>query len=291
MLYVADSEGSSIRAVPFDPRQPVVTVVGTQWSPIGRLFLFGDVDGGGQLVRLQHALGVAYHDGKLYVADTYNNKIKVVDPVQKTSTTLVGLHKPGSSDDPPQFDEPAGLSYAAGKLYVADTNNHAIRTIDLESDNQVKTLEIAGLEPPADPQAQTKPSFPDAEQIKLPAAQLKPDGGKVRLRVELSLPAGYKINPIAPLRYLIESDDAGGPVDRQVLGVLQKVKEPAASFDIELPATASDKTETLSVSLAYYYCQHGSEGLCKAGSVVWSLPVSVTDAGEPSVTLPVEVKD
>ena len=44
-LYVADSEGSSIRAVPFDPRKRVKTVVGTSRLDFGRLFVFGDVDG------------------------------------------------------------------------------------------------------------------------------------------------------------------------------------------------------------------------------------------------------
>ena len=34
---------------------------------------------------------------------------------------------------PPTFDEPAGLSHADGKLYVADTNNHAIRVLDLNA--------------------------------------------------------------------------------------------------------------------------------------------------------------
>ena len=78
-LYVADSEGSSIRAVPFDPRQPVRTVVGTAQLPQARLFTFGDRDGAREQVLLQHPLGVVHHDGVLYVADTYNNKIKAVD--------------------------------------------------------------------------------------------------------------------------------------------------------------------------------------------------------------------
>jgi hypothetical protein len=37
----------------------------------------------------------------------------------------------------------------AGKtLYVADTNNHAIRTVDLDT-RKVATLELTGLTPPA----------------------------------------------------------------------------------------------------------------------------------------------
>jgi sugar lactone lactonase YvrE len=143
-LYVADSEGSAIRAVPFDPSKEVETIVGTQ----GSLFTFGDVDGGAGDARLQHALGIVYHEGVLYVADTYNNKIKVIDPKARTSRTLVGTGKPGKTDSPAAFDEPAGISYAAGKLYVADTNNHLIRTVDLKT-RVVKTLTIDGLTSPA----------------------------------------------------------------------------------------------------------------------------------------------
>jgi len=290
-IYVADSEGSSIRAVPFDTKLPVQTAIGTAWAPNGRLFLFGDVDGQGQQVRLQHALGVLWHEGQLFVADTYNNKIKVVDPRRGASTTLVGTGEPGKADDPAEFDEPAGLAYAAGKLYVADTNNHAIRTVDVKT-KEVKTLEIANLEPPQKPQEPSKPGFPGAQEVALPAATLKATDGKVRLSVDLKLPEGYKINPVAPLRYLVESESEKGPIDRQTLGKMTKVEKPSAQFEIELPAMAAAEAETLKVSLGYYYCQDGSEGLCKAGSVAWKLPLTVSaDAGEASATLPLVVTE
>ena len=147
-LYVADAEGSSIRAVPFDHNKKVRTVVGTAHLPDARLFTFGDVDGPAYQVKLQHPLGIVYHEGKLYIADTYNNKIKVVDPIHGDTQTLAGTGAADYSENPPAFNNPSGLSTAGGKLYVADTNNHAIRVIDLDKDNKVSTLEIAGLKPP-----------------------------------------------------------------------------------------------------------------------------------------------
>ena len=148
-LFVADSEGSSIRAVPLAPGKEVRTVVGTDHLPFGqRLFAFGDVDGPKLQARFQHCLEVVYVNGQIYVADTYNHKIKVVDARTGDTKTLAGTGQPGTSDDPPQFYEPAGLAYADGKLYVADTNNHLIRTIDLAS-GKVATLVIEGLMPPA----------------------------------------------------------------------------------------------------------------------------------------------
>ncbi len=147
-LYVADSEGSSIRAIPFDIQQSVRTVVGTAKLATARLFTFGDVDGVGPNVLLQHPLGIACYDGKLYVADTYNNKIKVVDPATGDTQTIAGTATPGHSDDPAAFDQPGGIAAALGKLYVADTNNHLIRVIDLNAGNSVSTLKISGLKAP-----------------------------------------------------------------------------------------------------------------------------------------------
>jgi DNA-binding beta-propeller fold protein YncE len=145
---VADSEGSTVRAVPFDANGKVETLVGLT----GTLFDFGDTDGSGRDVRLQHPLDVAWADGKLYVADTYNNKIKVMDVERRTCRTLAGTGKAGNADGDKgaaaAFNEPAGISAAGGKLYVADTNSHLIRVIDLSGTNGVTTLKIDGLAPP-----------------------------------------------------------------------------------------------------------------------------------------------
>jgi DNA-binding beta-propeller fold protein YncE len=135
-LYVADSEVSAVRSVSLDKAGNVDTLVGKG------LFVFGDEDGEGEAVRLQHALGVVYHEGKLYVADTYNSKLKVLDPATKKCTTFLG----GGSGADRMFNEPAGLSFANGKLYVADTNAHRVRVVELAT-KQVSTLRLQGVDP------------------------------------------------------------------------------------------------------------------------------------------------
>ena len=143
-LYVADAESNVIRALELPPANTVTTLAG------GDLFKFGDEDGTGDAVRLQHPLGVALHAGRVFIADTYNHKIKMLDPASRKVTTLAGTGKPGHVDGPgarAQFFEPGGLSVAGNTLYVADTNNHAIRAIDLET-KQVGTLSLDGLSPP-----------------------------------------------------------------------------------------------------------------------------------------------
>lgn len=142
-LYVADSEISAIRAVPFDVNGKVSTIVGEG------LFEFGDVDGQAEKVRLQHALGVAYKDGTLWIADTYNSKIKKIDPVKRTCESYLG------GEGTKLFSEPGGLSFAGDKLYVADTNNHRIQVVDTKT-KTTTTLPLRGVEPPAAPPAVQK---------------------------------------------------------------------------------------------------------------------------------------
>ena len=144
-LYVADAESNAIRAVTLPPDNTVTTVAG------GDLFEFGDADGRGDAVRLQHPLAVAVHDGRVIIADTYNHKIKILDPGSGTVSTLAGTGVPGHADGNAaraQFHEPGGVSVAGDIVFVADTNNHVIRAIDLRS-SSVSTLSIEGLAPPA----------------------------------------------------------------------------------------------------------------------------------------------
>jgi len=65
---------------------------------------------------------------------------------------LAGTGKPGNADGvnggTATFNEPAGISTAGGKLYVADTNSHLIRVVDLAGTNRVTTLKNDGLTPP-----------------------------------------------------------------------------------------------------------------------------------------------
>jgi hypothetical protein len=282
-LYVADSEGSSIRAVPFDATKATETIVGTAHLDSGRLFHFGDKDGEGAAVLLQHVLGVVFHDGLLYIADTYNNKVKVVDPKRRTAKTIAG-----KKDDTTVFDEPAGISYAAGKLYVADTNNHRIRTVDLANGNRVATLTVAGLTPPTAPKTAGRPSFSGMTPIKVAEAVVAPRDGAITLDVRLKLPAGWKINPLAAPSYYVEASGPSGPIDRAKLATTsQTISKPTESFSIAVPTTADRGQETLQVLVSYYYCQEGDAGLCKVGSVAWTVPIRL-DAKAKTGSLPLE---
>ena len=140
LLYFADSETSSVRSADVSPMGAVKTLVGEG------LFTFGDVDGMGDDVRLQHPIGLDLYDGALWITDSYNNKIKSLDPGSRLCRSVFGSGEVGDADGTgahAEFYEPGGVSAHDGKLYIADTNNHAIRVADLES-KQVTTLDIRG---------------------------------------------------------------------------------------------------------------------------------------------------
>lgn len=123
-LFIADSETSSIRSINLETAQ-VKTICGG-----GDLYNFGDVDGIGETARLQHCLGVEFVEN-LWIADTYNHKIKRVNADGFCQTVFSGA-----------FSEPSGISATETHLFVADTNHHAIQKIDLN------TLEISSIDFP-----------------------------------------------------------------------------------------------------------------------------------------------
>ena len=140
-IFFTDSETSAVRSASVSGDGDVSTIAGQH------LFTFGDVDGVGDEVRLQHPLGIDAHDGALLIADTYNNKIKLIEPESRRAVSILGGGEVGHDDGAgpaATFHEPGGLSVANGRLYVADTNNHAIRVADIES-REVETLELTGV--------------------------------------------------------------------------------------------------------------------------------------------------
>jgi thiol-disulfide isomerase/thioredoxin len=139
-LYIACAEAQGVRQIDL-AADSVSTLAGTG------LFDFGDVDGGPSDALLQHCQGISAGDGTVYVADTYNNKIKEIDLESGLVTTLAGSGERGNLDGPAdraRLTQPAGLSLDGGTLYIADTGNHAVRSLDLH-DRHVRTIRVTGL--------------------------------------------------------------------------------------------------------------------------------------------------
>jgi len=267
-LYVADSESNIIRAIDILGGK-VKTLVG------GDLFEFGDVDSTGDEVRLQHPLGLVRLGDKVLIADTYNHKIKELDPQAFRVKTLLGTGKPGQSDGTkPSFYEPGGLTVANDQLFIADTNNHAIRVVDLKT-KQTRTLMINGLMPPVqNTETTATDSVPNAEQIKVVAQQLKA-GSNGTLVINVELPAGYHLNPAAPQRYKVSVDN-GNTVS------IDEKNAAKSSKDLKLPlripfSAVSPGTTKVKAQATLFYCREDNTGTCRIKTLVWEVPVEVSD--------------
>ncbi len=278
-LYVADSESNIIRAIDIAGGQ-VETLVG------GDLFDFGDVDGKGDDVRLQHPLGIVALDDKVLIADTYNHKIKELDPDKRSVKTFLGAGKPGQVDGrEARFYEPGGLSTANGKLYIADTNNHAIRVVDLKT-RETTTLQIRGLEPPAAlVQSAIDEEGPNAQEIKIATQQLRGDSnGELVINVEL--PTGYHLNPSAAQRYRVSVETGEkqlGLISASILGVIgrdQSVFQTSKNLQLPLriPFHAFDTgAAELRLQLTLFYCREDNTGTCRIKTLSWHVPVEVVN--------------
>ena len=112
-ILIADSEISSVRVIDLED-STVKTIVGRG------LFDFGDEEGPPDKVLLQHPLDVAVGPGTIYVADSYNNKIKGIAFGSMETRTLFGNGDPGT------LHEPGGLAVDGDSVVIADTNNHRV---------------------------------------------------------------------------------------------------------------------------------------------------------------------
>ena len=273
-LFVSDAESNIIRAIDLAANGEVKTLVG------GDLFDFGDKDGRGNDVRLQHPLGLARWNRKLLIADTYNHKIKVLDPIARTVSSFAGTGKPGQADGvAPSFYEPGGLAVASDKLYVADTNNHAIRVVDLKT-KQTKTLAMKGLQPPQSAETESGEAQPNQEEIKL--APQKVRRGDISILVNVQLPPGYHLNPMAPHRYRISIDGGSTLLSIDSQNSARALKNPMLPIRIPARATAPGRADVVAL-FTFVYCREDNTGVCRIKSLQWKVPVEITsEANAPA---------
>lgn len=263
LLFVADSETSSIRQIDIMEGE-VSTLAGLD------LFEFGDLDGTGDMVRLQHPLGVAYSDDALYIADTYNSKVKRLDLSTGEVRTVAGTGTAGNADGAPgALYEPGGLSLAGNTLYIADTNNHAIRRLDLMT-GVLSTLPINDTRDTG----QAGEFFPALETVSVPPQTVAADA-PATLAITLALPPEHHLNLEAPNGQYLRVDG-------------EKITLPAPTvidntLTVPLAALAVG-THDLQYTLTLYYCREGNEAACTLRSLQWQ--VLVTANGTTAHTIP-----
>ncbi|KAM3377972.1 protein SUPPRESSOR OF QUENCHING 1, chloroplastic [Capsicum galapagoense] len=287
--YIADSESSSIRAVDLRTGGSRSLAGG---DPVfaENLFRFGDHDGIGSEVLLQHPLGVLYgKDGQIYIADSYNHKIKKLDPDSKRVTTLAGVGQAGFKDGAAvaaQFSEPSGVVEAEnGRLYIADTNNSMIRYLDLnKSEAEVVTLELKGVQPPVRSKSLKRlrrRSGADTQTVVVNGGSS--NEGTLNLRI--SVPEGYHFSKEAQSKFSIDVD----PDNAAEVDPLEGNLSPEGSAVVHFRRTSASSS-TGRVYCKVYYCKE--DEVCLYQSLTFQVPFQEVnpDSAPAMITLPFDVK-
>lgn len=194
-VFIADSESSSIRKMSLVAGK-VSAVVGGANNPMN-LFAYGDVDGEKYQARLQHPLGVAHHplsSSTVFVADTFNNKIKKVNTQSNKIQTLAIVDDTGV---PFRFNEPSGLCATPDglHLFVLNTNSHEIVKINLAKLRATKF----NLQWPSERVHTSHGPPANIPMVLVPNGRMFQRGvGRFELPIALNLHEGVKLTPDAP---------------------------------------------------------------------------------------------
>ncbi len=144
-LYIADSNNNVVRKVTPAPNLVITTVAGN-----GTAGFKGD-GGTPQFAELSHPRGVVVdNQGNVYIADSLNNRVRVVSPNGATIYTVVGsgagaLYGDGGPALQAGINGPSGLSFdSSGNLIISDTNDNAIRKVVLTSGGGAKPAILSG---------------------------------------------------------------------------------------------------------------------------------------------------
>ncbi|RVW97813.1 Protein suppressor of QUENCHING 1, chloroplastic [Vitis vinifera] len=269
-VYIADSESSSIRALDLKTGGSRLLAGGdTVFSD--NLFRFGDHDGVGSEVLLQHPLGVSCgKDGQIYVADSYNHKIKKLDPATGRVSTLAGTGKAGFKDGralAAQLSEPSGIvEVENGVLFIADTNNSVIRYLDLKKkEADLVTLELKGVQPPIPKSRSLKRlrrrSSADTQTITADGTS----SNEGNLYIRISVPEGYHFSKEAQSKFSIETE----PETTMVIAPLDGILSPGGFATLHF-RRSSPSAFMARVNCKVYYCKE--DEVCLYQSVAFEVP-------------------
>ena len=270
-LWFTDPEASAVRSIELGSNGQLTTLIGEG------LFSWGDTVGASEAPKLQHAVGIELLGGDLYVADTYNHRIKVIDSQSTNSRVVAGNGEPGLTDGfggAAQLDEPSGLSGADGTLFIADTNNHRIRTLDIAT-GELTTLKFSNQQSAA----LLRRTAAD-EIVTFPLQTVSP--GTLDLTVELFVPTAYEFNSDGTFVLEIEIQNASmsriegrssyqaqGPTMPQQFSLIIEEEE-----DLRIQADAT-----------VFYCPARNATFCLLRHVQLAVPIAVEGSGVKNISL------
>ena len=103
--------------------------------------------------------------------------------------------------------------------------------------------------------------------------------GQGRLKVQVEIPAPYKLNPGSPLEYQVNMENILQEPRKRVT-----VKD--GQFPLQIPLTLVPGQTEIRVAVSFVYCREGDAGVCIIKSLRWIIPANVTHDGDTELQLP-----
>ena len=237
-LIVADTGNNRIRRIPLDGETS--RLIG-ETSTAGGDGTAGYADGPANKAQFNGPIGVTVDArGNIYVADSYNDRIRMITPEGQVST-VAGAGTPGYADgdrNTALFDTPSGIAVAGdGSLIVADTGNDRLRKISPEGN--VTTLPVNDLSNPIGIAITHDNVLYVTELDGSRVVQITPDGATHVVATGFNQPAGLAVVPSGDGLPQLVVADSGNYVVRKL--------EPAPSVAVPAPNNPRPKltNETL----------------------------------------------
>jgi DNA-binding beta-propeller fold protein YncE len=268
-IFTTDSSSGSLKSVVSDFPSKVKILIGNKARDVG------DIDGESLKARLQFPKGIYARDNLVYIADSLNHKIKVFDLKRKIVSTLAGSGKQGSLNSnlmESTFHEPSSVYLYGSELFVADTNNHCIRIINVNS-NKVTTFYIR-MEPELVMEnkkkiAPLKDSFPHKSIFLSP--------GILTLKLRIAISKKYVWDPNGGFFFKIQSSN---PDVLDFKDNDTKVFENFTGQTEFFPSQNKEGSTEITINSIIYFCSKTNLSLCYYKKFNTTSIVKITPGGK-----------
>lgn len=214
-------------------------------------------------------------DNFVYVADTYNHKIKRIDATTNHCETFNIVEE---SENLMVFNEPGGLCLnPTGEcLYVANTNNHSIDLVDLKTmiSKPLKISFNANLVPERNV---------DDQNVKLSTVKMSPRGGELQFFVSLNLSSEMTFTTGAPQKWFTKTPDERWSIKN---GNGTNFEHQPLHLELSVSSGSLSETDNVTVSFQLNLC---ATDVCFSKRFALQIPVTFKDDGLESVNQDVSI--